>query len=334
MASVGSDFLDLLADNDSAGGLAVTTAAIVVAAVGLRLALLPFVRRRFSDDAYGRYWSAKVVTYALVLLALVALIALWAPLGGRLSVILGFATAGIAFAMQEVIGAVFGWVNILAGRIYTVGDRVEVGGVRGDVMDITPLRTKIMEMGSPEGATDERPAGSWVAARQPTGRTVTVSNKKTFTDPVVNYSAHFDWIWEELKLAVPYDADWRAADRIVLEEISAHEPALRRHGEQVLAELADRYLVSRAALEPRTYVSMGEQAIEIAGRFVTAVRTARPAKDAISRRVLERLEGAGIPTAWTYPIELTNRPAVPVAITAAEAWRREDRRPQNEPPAR
>jgi small-conductance mechanosensitive channel len=84
--------------------------------------------------------------------------------------------------MQEVIGAVFGWVNILAGRIYTVGDRVEVGGVRGDVMDITPLRTKIMEMGS-EGATDERPAGSWVAARQPTGRTVTVSNKKTFHRP-------------------------------------------------------------------------------------------------------------------------------------------------------
>ena len=49
--------------------------------------------------------------------AIVALIALWAPLGGRLSVILGFATAGVAFAMQEVIGALFGWLNILAGRV-------------------------------------------------------------------------------------------------------------------------------------------------------------------------------------------------------------------------
>ena len=53
MASVGSDFLDLLADNDSAAGLAVTTAAIVVAAVGLRLALLPFVRRRSRTTPMG-----------------------------------------------------------------------------------------------------------------------------------------------------------------------------------------------------------------------------------------------------------------------------------------
>ncbi|MBD0283705.1 MAG: mechanosensitive ion channel family protein [Thermoleophilaceae bacterium] len=271
------------------------------------------MRRRFGRDAYGRYWSAKIVTYALALIAVVALVALWAPLGGRLSVILGFAAAGVAFAMQEVIGALFGWVNILAGRIYTVGDRVELAGVRGDVMDITPLRTKIMEVG---GGGDGAPRSSWITARQSTGRVVALSNRKTFTDPVFNYSAHFEWIWDELKLSVPYDAEWRAAERIVLEEISAHEPALRRRGERALADLADRYIVSRAELAPRTYVRMDDHAIEITGRFVTGVRTARAAKDAISRRVLERLEQKGIPTAWTHPVELTSP-----ATVRAEAGR-------------
>lgn len=145
-----------------------------------------------------------------------------------------------------------------------------------------------------------------MTARQPTGRVVTVSNRKTFTDPVFNYSAHFDWIWEELRLAVPFDADWRRADALLLEEISEHDPELRRRGEEALAELADRYLISRAEIEPQTFVRMDEHAIELTGRFVTGVRTARSAKDAITRRLLGRLEEEGIPTAWTHPLELSD----------------------------
>ena len=173
---------ELLVDTESVPGLLVTTAAVVLVAVALRLALVPLVRRRHRDDAYRRYWSGKLVTYALATIAVVAVVALWAPLGGRLSVILGFATAGIAFAMQEVIGALFGWVNVLAGRIYTVGDRIEIAGVRGDVIDITPLRTTLFEIGT------DRSVGtsSWVSVCQPTGRLVAFSNRKTFTEPVFN----------------------------------------------------------------------------------------------------------------------------------------------------
>ena len=295
------ELFDLLIDTESPAGLAVTSAAILLLAAGLRLVLVPVVRRRHRDDGYRRYWAGKLVSYAVAAVAVVALIALWAPLGGRISVILGFATAGIAFAMQEVIGALFGWVNILAGRIYTVGDRIEVGGVRGDVMDITPLRTKILEMGSePHG--DER-SQTWVTARQPTGRVVTVSNRKTFTEPVFNYSAQLEWIWEELAFAIPQDADWEEAEQIVFEEIRAHAPDLRERGEAALAELGERYLVSATEIEPRTYVRVAGGDIEIVGRFVTAVRTARVAKDAITRVSLRRMRAAGIPVAYqTYSV--------------------------------
>ncbi len=293
--------VDLLIDTESPAGLAVTSAAILLLAVGLRLVLVPLVRRRHRDDGYRRYWSGKLVSYAIVAVAIVALIALWAPLGGRISVILGFATAGIAFAMQEVIGALFGWVNILAGRIYTVGDRIEVGGVRGDVMDITPLRTKILEMGSEPRRSDD--AQTWVTARQPTGRVVAVSNRKTFTEPVFNYSAQLEWIWEEIGFAVAQDADWETAEQIVFEEIHAHAPELRTRGEAALAELGQRYLVSPADVEPRTYIRIAAGDIEIVGRFVTAVRTARVAKDAITRGVLRRLAAEGIRVAYqTYSV--------------------------------
>ncbi len=295
--------LDLLADNDSVAGLAVTTAAIFFGAALLRLALTPLVRRRFGDDPYRRYWSGKLTTYAITAVAIVLLIALWAPLGGRLSVILGFATAGVAFAMQEVIGALFGWVNVVAGRIYTVGDRIEIAGVRGDVLDITPLRTKVLEIGS-----DPQLQGggtTWVGARQPTGRIVAVSNKKTFTDPVFNYSAHLDWVWEELSLAIPQDANWRRAEEILLERIRDHQPEVRAHGEEELARLADRYLISRAEVEPRTFVRVADGDIQLVGRFVTPVRDSRAAKDAVLREVIDRLQAEGIPIAYpTYSVDM------------------------------
>ena len=295
-----NDFLDLLLDNDSAAGVAVTTAVIVAVAVALRVVLVPLARRRHRDDAYRRYWAGKIVSYVLVTLAVIALIILWAPLGGRLSVIFGFATAGIAFAMQEVIGALFGWLNILAGRIYTVGDRIEVGGVRGDVMDITPLRTKILEIGSDPAAGGHR---SWVSARQPTGRVVTVSNKKTFTEPVFNYSAHLEWIWEEIGFAVGQDGDWEAAERILLEVVREQAPDMRGEGEQALEALGKRFLLSPADVEPHTYVRVEQGDVEVVARFVVTVRAARKAKDGITRTVLERFRAAGITIAYqTYAV--------------------------------
>ena len=295
-----NDFLDLVSDNDSAAGVAVTTFVIVAVAVALRMILVPLARRRHRDDAYRRYWAGKIVSYVLVALAIIALIVLWAPLGGRLSVILGFATAGIAFAMQEVIGALFGWLNILAGRIYTVGDRIEVGGVRGDVMDITPLRTKILEIGSDPAAGGHR---SWVSARQPTGRVVTVSNKKTFTEAVFNYSAHLEWIWEEIGFAVGQDADWEAAERILLDVVREQAPDMSGQGEQALEALGRRFLLSPADVEPNTYVRVEQGDVEVVARFVVTVRAARRAKDAITRAVLERFRAAGITIAYqTYAV--------------------------------
>jgi small-conductance mechanosensitive channel len=91
---------------------------------------------------------------------------IWRAFAGRIGVVLGLVVAGVAFAMQEVIGALAGWVNVVSGRIFRVGDRLQMGGVQGDVIDLTPLRTKILEIGSV--AED----ASWVKGRQHTGRIV------------------------------------------------------------------------------------------------------------------------------------------------------------------
>src|SRR5437763_6809651 len=195
---------------DTVARLVATGIVVVAAAVLLGLA------GRFAgwwlEDPYARFHARKLTRYAIFLAAVVALAVVWRSLAGNVGVILGFAAAGIAFAMQEVIGAIAGWFNVTSGRIYRIGDRIELGGVRGDVIDITLLRTKMLEIGS---ATDDK---SWVKGRQHTGRIVAVSNKATFTNPVSNFSAIFEFAWEELTIPIAYRSDWHQAEDIINEE--------------------------------------------------------------------------------------------------------------------
>lgn len=119
-----------------------TLGVLIVAAI-LHRVVRSLVRRRLTD-AFHRYY-AQTIIYALIGLVLVAIFMIWSAFAGRVGVVLGVVAAGVAFALQEVIGALAGWVNIVVGGIYHVDDRIEMGdGVRGDVMDVSPLRTKIL----------------------------------------------------------------------------------------------------------------------------------------------------------------------------------------------
>lgn len=281
-------FFDLVVDNSTVTGRLVTSAVIVALGFVCTTLLRLLVARR-ADDAFTSYHLRKVAGYVMFVVVLVALAIVWRPFAGRIGVVLGFMAAGVAFAMQETIGAIAGWFNIVSGRIFRVGDRIEMGGVKGDVIDITPLRTKVLEMGAAEQG------GSWVQGRQHTGRIVALSNKLTFTEPVYNYSAAFEFIWEELTIPVPHGSDWKAAERIMLEEAQAISRSEGAAG--ALRSMSERYPVPVTELEPRVFVKATDNWMELAARFIVPVRTARSVKDSLTRRIWERLEAERIPVA-------------------------------------
>jgi small-conductance mechanosensitive channel len=286
--------LRLLVDNESVAGRLVTTAAVLVLAVAVAMLLAPLAARR-AGDPLTRYHIRKATRAVVAIVGVVVLAVLWRPFAGQIGVVLGFAAAGIAFAMQEVIGALAGWVNIVSGRVFGVGDRIKMGGAHGDVIDITPLRTKILEIGTPGTVDGPVQDGSWVRGRQYTGRIVAVSNKATFTEPVFNYSAAFEYLWEELSLPVPHDHDWPRAEQIMLEE--ARRVSRSDGAQEAMRQMTRRYPVPITEVQPRVFVRATDNWIELTARFVVPLRTARSVKDQLTRRVLARLEEAGIPVA-------------------------------------
>ncbi|TDB92555.1 mechanosensitive ion channel family protein [Micromonospora fluostatini] len=278
-------FLEALWDTSSVSGRLVTSIVLLVLAVVIAMLAGRLATIRVADTT-NRYYLRKAVHYLTVVALLLALALLWRPFAGRVGVVFGLLAAGLALAMQEVIGAFAGWISILTGRQFRVGDRIQMCGVRGDVLDITPLRTRILESGS---SSDPE---SWIRGRQYTGRVVSLSNRFVFTAPVFNSSTVLDHLWEELTLPVPYEADWHLAERILCEE--AERTSSTAEAQRAIEQMRHRYPVAGAEVDPRVFVRATPNWVELSARFVVPVRAARQAKDQVTRRVLDRFAESGI----------------------------------------
>ena len=142
-----------------------------------------------------------------------------------------------------------------------------MGGVRRCHRDQLPADHN-MEMGQPPSAQGEEP-GMWIQARQYSGRIVTVTNTKIFDEPVYNYTRDFPYIWEEIRVPVPYNGDWHRAERILLTAVQKHAVTESQLPGVVIEELQRRYFMETPDVQPKTFLRMTDNWIELAVRFVT-----------------------------------------------------------------
>ena len=124
-----------------------------------------------------------------------------------------------------------------------------------------------MEMGQPSAVQDADPA-MWVRGRQYTGRIVTITNDKIFDQPVYNYSREFPFIWEEMAIPIPYQADRKRAEEILLEVARSHTIKLTELSEEAIRELERRYFVRRSEIGPRVYYRLTDNWVELSVRFI------------------------------------------------------------------
>lgn len=270
----------------------IETAVVAAAAVVVSYAIAWLITRRV-DDEYGRRSIRRAIHFLAFVAALVVVGYVWGVFSRRTSWAFALLAAGLAFALQEVLGSIAGWFNIMLGGIYRIGDRIELAGVHGDVIDITPLRTKILEIGGGGSSSTDL----WVQGRQATGRIVAISNKTTFDEPAFNYSALFEYVFHEVTFPIGHDADWRRAEEIIRD--AAIEVSRTHEAREAVDEMRRHYPIPIADLEPRVFVRATANYMELAARFVIEVRTSRVATDELTRIVHDELAEAGIPIAST-----------------------------------
>jgi small-conductance mechanosensitive channel len=262
------------------------------------VALLP---RRESVKRWN-FWGRQALRLITALLLIVGILSVWFNDSARLGTFLGLVSAGLAFALQRVVTAFAGYFVILRGNTFTVGDRITMGGVRGDVIKLGFVQTTIMEMGQPPGEQADDPA-MWVQARQYTGRIVTVTNDKVFDTPIYNYSKEFPFIWEEMRIPISYKDDRKKAEEIILRAAHDCTVNIAEASEPVIREMEQRYVMKRSEMKPRTFLRLTDNWVELSVRFISLNHDVRSLKDKMSRRILDDLEKAHIGIASsTYDI--------------------------------
>jgi small-conductance mechanosensitive channel len=284
---------------DSGLRLALSLAVVGIALIAYRL-IRNTIKQKIEDTT--RRQSARVaVRNVLAVVGFMVIALIWLPTGANLTTALGIVGAGLAIASQEMIGSLAAGVNIALGNIYHIGDRVRVGDVVGDVMDISLMRTTVMEV------------GEWVKADQYTGRVVTVANRMVWVSPVYNFTQHWGYLWDEITLPITYESDWQRAAEVMLEHGQTYTEELQADAEAKLRKMIDLYPLKDTKVEPTLYLAMTDNWIELTLRFVVDAQERRRVKDKLHRDLLQHIQAEEKIAVASTTIEIVGFP--PLELT-------------------
>src|SRR6266851_6633552 len=234
---------------------------------------------RYVHDARRRYQFLLLRRIVMwVAIALVIVLTFASQLGSAVT----FAcllTAGVAVALQNVIVSMVAYFFLIGKYGIRVGDRVQIAGVTGEVVDIGLVRIHLMELDGPES--------------QPTGRVVAFSNSIVFQPGggVFKQIPGTDFVWHEVKLVLAPDTDYHVAkDRLT----QAADAALAANHDSLenQRQLMERNLSSVSAVELRPgvrlhYTGLG---IEATVRFPVELGKATETDDQVMRELLSALD--------------------------------------------
>lgn len=261
---------------------------------------------KITDNDH-RYKAKKMGSFIGYLFTVFLLLFVFRDKLAGFTVALGFAGAGIAFALQEVIASFAGWLAIMFGGFYKSGDRVQVGGIKGDVMDIGMLRTTIME------------TGQWVDGDLYNGRIVLIANSFVFKEPVFNYSGEFPFLWDEIKIPIQYGSDYDLVKSILEEIGSAFSSDLTQKSKEQWISLQRKYRLEDAQTEPMVSLIANDNWVEYTLRYVVSYKKRRATKTDLFTKILKKVETTnGAIKFASATFQIVDPPEIKVSLSKAK----------------
>lgn len=261
-------------------GMAYQIAATFIVILTLWIVRLIAIRiiNRNIDETKVRYKWRKNLTYVTSFLGLFIIGSIWSEGFKSFSTFLGLLSAGLAIALKDPVSDFAGWIFVLWRKPLDVGDRIQIGEVKGDVIDIRIFKFTVLEI------------GNWVHADQSTGRVVHVPNHKIFTDPLANYTSDFEFIWNEIQVLITFESDWKAAKKILQEIADEHLKDFVDHAERQVKRATKSYLIHYQYLTPIVYTDVKDSGVNLTIRHLTDPRKRRRIGQAIWEDVLDRFD--------------------------------------------
>jgi small-conductance mechanosensitive channel len=239
-----------------------------------------WITNRYVTDIRRRGQVMAARRLVLGLIVLVVVLINFSDEIGSAATVVGFAAAGIAVALQNVILSIAGYFFLIGRFGIKAGDRVQIGGVTGDVIDIGLVKLSLMELGG---------AGTH---HEPTGRVAVFSNAIVF-QPSGNFfkqAPGTSFVWNEVRLTLAPNIDYRLAEKRLLEVV---DEVFARYRDRVMRDYRHLERDLNIMLEtpkPQSRLYLSKAGLEIVIRYPAETYSAPQITDEISRRVLDAID--------------------------------------------
>lgn len=289
--------------------------AETVVVILLTLLVRTFARRELTrrvEDPDVAYRARKTLGYVIATIFVLLVVLIWLEPLQDIGTFLGLASAGIAIALTDLLRNLAGWLYVVGRRPFRVDDRIQVGDQAGDVIDIRPIATTLLEI------------RDWVDADQSTGRILHIPNGNFLTKSVENFTEGFGYLWHEIEVTVTYESDWKRAEEIVFELARDLTDPVMEKAREDIQRAAKFYKIRYRHFTPIVYVKAKDFGVALTARMLVPVRQRRSFDQQMWRGLLDAfaedpdvefayptLRTTGPDRPHTYPDPHPERPRAP-----------------------
>jgi len=261
------------------------------------------IAKRAIKDRKAQFTFNKGMLIISTVIFLVLIIQIWVENTESIVISYGILAAGLAIALQDLFRNFVGGIIIALAGVYKIGDRVEVDGAFGDIMDIGIMNTTMMEI------------KGWIDADQPTGRLILFPNSIVISGKIFNYTKDHNFIWDEIRIPLSYESDWNAAIRNILDIVQTETEEMTRQAETEIDRLGEKYYLPKKVTDPAVYVRMNDSGVELGIRYVTDTKTRRILSDSLTRKILDDVRSSKNYSISSKTIEIQGRQKIELVRT-------------------
>lgn len=234
----------------------------VILLYSVKLLVQKIVYDRTESPSLRYHWM-KAAAYGYFLLLILILLRIWFEASWPLGNIFALSAAALTLTLQDFIKSFAAWLYIIWRKPFSVGDRIKINNMGGDVIDISMMRFSLNEI------------GEWVDADQSTGRIIHVANSSILNNAIINFTEGFPYIWEEIDVLVTFESNWQQAKEIILAIIQKHSVDAKKLSGKTVRDISRKYMIFYNKVTPIVYTAVRDCGVMLTARLVVEPRQRR-----------------------------------------------------------
>jgi len=230
----------------------------------------------------------KLSRYILGIIGIFLFLRIWFQGFDDLLTFFGIVSAGIAIALKDFVANIVGWIFIISRNPFNVGDRIQVGDISGDVVDIRLFQFTLLEI------------GNWVDSDQSTGRLYHIPNSRVLQIPQANYTQSFKYIWNEISCYITFESNFEKGKKKIEKILNKVAVPMIEGAEEEFHEAQKKFLIFHGTLTPKVYIKVADNGVQLISRYLVPARKRRDSEDQIWHLLLKEFQKAP-DIAFAYP---------------------------------